>query len=93
VEKNYTLNAETGRFKVTGQNARLIHTVVVEAIQKNWWLIALYAVANFIAIYVGAYAIQVSWLNAFVSFIMFIFSTWIGYAMMCKVVTTTNEVR
>ena len=91
--QEYKLNAETGHFKVTGYDAKLIHTVIVETIQKNWWLIAFYIAANLAAIYLGAYVIQVSWMNALVSFSVFMFSTWIGYAMMCKVVTITNDVR
>jgi hypothetical protein len=90
---NYTLNADTGHFKVTGYDAKLIHKSVTETIKRNWWLIALYVAVNLAAIFVGAYILILPWLNALASFCVLIFSTWVGYVMMCKVVTITNEVR
>ncbi|MCU1250011.1 MAG: hypothetical protein JWQ49_3040 [Edaphobacter sp.] len=89
---DYRLDAEAGKFKATGQNAKLIHTIVAEAVQKNWWLIAIYTVANLIAIYVSSCIIPVPWLNALVSGVVFVGSTYVGYLMICKVVTITREI-
>jgi hypothetical protein len=91
-QKTYILNAGPGQFKGTGYDAKLIHRSVAETIKKTWWLIALYIAVNLAAV-VGAYFLTAPWLNALTSFGVLIFSTWVGYVMMCKVVTITNEVR
>jgi len=89
---NYRLDVEAGKFEVAGHNVKLIHTIVAETIQKNWWLIAIYIAANLIAIIVSSYIIPVPWLNALVSGVVFVGSTYVGYLMMCKVVTITREI-
>ena len=91
--EHYVLNAETAHFKVTGQDAKLTHTVVVETIKKNWWLIGIYAVVNLLAIYLGAYVVPLPWLNAAISLAVLIASTVVGYFMMCKVATITRDHR
>jgi hypothetical protein len=90
---DYKMKAEAGSYKVTGHDANLVHTVIVQTIAKNWWLIALYLIINLASIFVGAYILTIPWLNASVSILVLIFTTWVGYFMMCKVVTVTNEVR
>ncbi len=40
---DYRMKAESGEFRLTGQDARLIHTIISRVVKKNWWLIGLYA--------------------------------------------------
>ena len=90
---DYKMNAETGSYKVAGQNATFTHSVIAKTVAKNWWLIVLYLAINLVSIFVGAYILTVPWLSVSVSILVLLFTTWVGYFMMTKVVTKTDEVR
>ena len=40
---NYRMKADTGVFRLAGQDAGLIHTITSQTVKMNWWLVCLYA--------------------------------------------------
>jgi hypothetical protein len=44
--KDFRMDAETGRFTLTGQDAGMVRTTIKAAISKNWLLVAVYFVIN-----------------------------------------------
>lgn len=85
------MKAEPGHYKVSGAPAKLTHTATITTIKRNWWLIALYTAVNLASIYFCSFRIPAPWFSAAVSFVIWLFTTWIGYLMMCKVERITKE--
>jgi hypothetical protein len=88
---DYRMKAESGEFRLTGQDARLIHTIISRVVKKNWWLIGLYA-----TITVGGVSVSYflsGWISVAVSGALALVTFLIGLRMMHQVITITNEVR
>jgi uncharacterized membrane protein YfcA len=88
---NYRIKAGTGVFRLTGQDARLVHTITSQALKRNWWLICLYAVITMAGVSVSYFLS--GWISVAASAAVALVTFLIGLRMMHQVITITNEVR
>jgi hypothetical protein len=90
-DPNVRMNAETGSYKLTGQDAKLMHYVIVKVVEKDWPLLSLYLVV----IVVGLVASYVTsrWDSVGFSFVVDAFTFVVGLLMVQTVITITNEIR
>ena len=79
------------RIKITGQDVKLVHTVVVRAVKANWPWVAIY-VATTVAGIIAAYFTS-GWWSVAVSTCVAVITFFVGLRMLQQVVTITNEVR
>jgi hypothetical protein len=85
------MKAEPARFKLTGQDARLIHSVTTRAVVKNWPWLSAYVIVTAGSI-VGSYFTNKWWsvaLSITVAVVMF----FTGLRMLYEAVTITKEIR
>jgi hypothetical protein len=89
--EHYNMKAGTGRFVVSGQDARLIHTTVAEVTRKNWLLLVGYGVLTLASIFISYFTS--GWGSVAVTFAYAAITLLVGARMLEQVVTITNEVR
>jgi hypothetical protein len=85
------MKAETGHYKITGQDVRLIHTARQRLVKTNKALIAFYVVFNAIGV-AAAYFVD-KWEAVGLALLVLVISTLIGLYMIKEAITITNEVR
>jgi CHASE2 domain-containing sensor protein len=88
---NYRLKADTGVFRLTGQEARLIHTITSQTVKRNWWLICLYTAITLAGVSVSYFLS--GWISVAVSAAVALVTFLIGLRMMHQAIVITNEVR
>lgn len=88
--KHYKMKAEPGHYKLTGQDVKLVHTVTVTAVKRNWpWLSAYFVVT------VGGIAwsyFTSEWVSVWLSIGVAAVTFVIGGRMVQQVITITKEV-
>lgn len=89
--KDVRMEAETGHYKVTGNDVQLRHSVTVKAVKKNWILLSLYFIITIVGV-ILSYSTS-GWCSVFVSAPVAGITLLIGYFMLQQVITITNEVR
>jgi uncharacterized membrane protein YfcA len=88
---NYRMKVDTGVFKITVQDVRLIHTITSKAVKRNWWLICLYAVITVAGVSVSYFLS--GWISVAASAAVALVTFLIGLRMLHQTITITNEVR
>jgi hypothetical protein len=89
--KAYILNAEPGRFRISGSDARLIQRTISEAVKRSWPWISVYAVVT--AFGIGASYFTNGWVSVALSTVVAAVTLIVGYLMLQKVITITIETR
>ena len=87
---DYRMKADTGHFKVTGHEVKLVRSSITKALQKNWWLVIVY-IAVTIAGLGYTYATG-TWRDVFVAFFVAAITFAVGLKMLIEVNTITTEI-
>ena len=90
--ENYEMKVEPASFTVTGNDAVLTHTIIVETVAQNWWWFVVYIIATIGDIVVTSFFVS-GWTSFGISTAVAVGSSFIGYWMLTKVVTITRESR
>jgi hypothetical protein len=85
------MEAKTGIFVLTGASASLTLRKVEEEMKKNWPLVILLLLGNFISI-VPAYFLS-GWWSVAATLFFILFSTGLGYFAITRVITITIETK
>jgi len=91
MSKNYRMTAETGSYKLTGQNVKLIHTVTTTAVKRNWIWLSIYIIVTLGGI-VGSYFTN-EWISVGLSVAIAAITFFVGLRMIQEVITITKEIR
>ena len=89
--ENYKLEAETGRYELTGQEVGLAHTITTIAVKRNWIWLSVYIVVT-VAGFIGSYFTN-QWLSVGLSVVVALITFFVGLRMIQQVITITKDVR
>lgn len=89
--RNFNMKAESGHYKLTGQDVCLIHEVRERVIKKNWPLISLYGLVTVAGVVASYFTSE--WVSVGVSAIVALFTFAVGLRMLQEIVTITKEIR
>jgi hypothetical protein len=89
--RDFVLKAEPGHYTLAGGDARLTHRTIQSAVKASWLWIGIWAVVTLFGIVFSYYTS--GWISVTLSSVVAVVTLAVGYFMLQKEITITNETR